>query len=125
MSRTQDLQNRAMAIVEIRPMSDEANQLISQAIAEHGFPSRVEAYRFLGITGKLKGIDVGGEIVNYDEAVATLISEFDCHRDTARNHVAKAARRQRHPDWTPPQWGGKRPGAGRPAVHSEDGHETD
>ena len=62
MSRTQDLQNRAMAIVEIRPMSDEANALISQAIEEHGFPNRAEAYRFLGITGKLKGIDVGGEI---------------------------------------------------------------
>ena len=125
MSRTQQLQERAMEIVQIRPMSDEANELISQAIQEHGFPNRAEAYRFLGITGKLKGIDVGGELLNYDEAIAMIISEFSCHRDTARNHVARAARRQRHPDWEPPQWGGKRPGAGRPAADSENDHETD
>jgi hypothetical protein len=103
-----------MEIVKIRPMSDEANALISAAVEEHGFANRADAYRFLGITGKLKGIDVGGEIINYDEAVATLLREFQCHKDTARNHVAKAARRKRHPDWTPPKWGGKRPGAGRP-----------
>lgn len=125
MSRTKQLQERAMEIVKIRPMSDEADALIIQAIQEHGFPNRAEAYRFLGVTGKLKGIDVGGEILNQEEAIATLMSELGCRRDTARNHVAKAARRQRHPDWTPPQWGGKRPGAGRPAVNSEDGHETD
>jgi len=120
MSRTQQLQDRAMEIVKIRPMSDEANRLISAAIEEHGFANRSDAYQFLGKTGKLKGIDVGGEILNQDEAVATLIRELACHKDTARNHVARAARRQRHPDWQPPQWGGQRPGAGRPHEYAID-----
>lgn len=32
---------------------------------------------------------------------------------TARRHIARACRRQRHPDWQPPaEWGGERPGAG-------------
>jgi len=107
------VQARAMEMVRIRPMSEEANRLISAAVEEHGFPNRAAAYQFLLQTKKLIGIDVGGEVLNNDEAVATLIREFGCHKDTARNHVAKAARRQRHPDWQPPTWGGKRPGAGR------------
>lgn len=36
--------------------------------------------------------------------------------DTGRRHIAKAMRRQRHPDWKAKNesgWGGKREGAGR------------
>ena len=29
-------------------------------------------------------------------------------RDTARQHIARACRKARHPDYTPPQWGGNR-----------------
>lgn len=112
-AKTKELQARAMELVRIRPMSDEANELISQAMAEHGFPNRMKAFQFLRDTGELAGIDVGGESLNDKEAIAALIREFGCHRDTARYHVAKAARRKRHPDWTPPQHGGKRSGAGR------------
>ena len=38
-----------------------------------------------------------------------LMQEISCHRETARMAIAKAYRRQRAPDW-----GGTRPGAGRP-----------
>ncbi|MBE2200444.1 MAG: hypothetical protein IAE79_17650 [Anaerolinea sp.] len=119
-SRTQQIQDRAMELVEIRPMSDEVNTLINQAIAEHGFPGRHEAYQFLRTTGKLDGLDGGGEIVNQGEALAALVREFGCHKDTARYHVAKAAQRKRHPDWTPPQWGGRRHGTGAPLRHAID-----
>jgi len=39
-----------------------------------------------------------------------LQSEETVARDTARRHIARACRRQRHPDWQPPPdgWGGKR-----------------
>jgi len=95
-------------------MSDEANMLISQAMDEHSFQTRHDAYRFLRTTGRLKDVDTGGEVLNQDEAVAALVAEFSCHKQTAREHVAKAGRRKRHPDWQPPAWGGFRPGARRP-----------
>lgn len=45
---------------------------------------------------------------------AQLMAEFDIKMDTARRHIAKACRRQRHPNWTSPdEWGGLREGAGR------------
>jgi hypothetical protein len=48
-------------------------------------------------------------------ALASILEvQADVHRETARKHIAKAMRRQRHPDWQPPAWGGPRPGAGRP-----------
>jgi len=112
-SKTKELQARAMELVQIRPMSDGANELISQAIEQHGFPNRVKAFQFLQDTDQLIGVDIGGESLNDKEVIAALIREFGCHRDTARYHVAKAARRKRHPDWQPPPHGGKRPGAGR------------
>jgi hypothetical protein len=40
----------------------------------------------------------------------------DVSPETARRHIAKAARRQRHPEWKSKNksgWGGQRPGAGR------------
>jgi len=43
----------------------------------------------------------------------------DCHYDTAKRHIARACRRLRHPDYTPPKWGGQRQNAGRPS-HSDD-----
>jgi hypothetical protein len=45
----------------------------------------------------------------------------DVSADTARRHIAKAARRQRHPDWKSKNesgWGGQRPGAGRKSGNS-------
>lgn len=113
-TRSKDIQARAMELVEIRPMSDEANTLISRAMDEHGFPDRVAAYQFLRTTGALHGVDVGGEIVNQQQAVGKLVEEFGCHPNTAKSHVAKAGRRKRHPDWTPPGRGGYRAGARRP-----------
>lgn len=56
-------------------------------------------------------------IKGYAEEVAW---QAGCTYATARNHVFKALRRQRHPGWTEPQaepllgWGGQRPGAGKP-----------
>lgn len=47
----------------------------------------------------------------------------DVAPETARRHVAKAARRQRHPDWRAKNesgWGGYRPGAGRKSGESEE-----
>jgi hypothetical protein len=117
MKKTDQLQSRAMELVKIQPMSDEANTLINQAIEEHGFASRSDAYQFLLNTDKLVGIDVGGQILNQNAAIAALIADFRCTKETARKHVARAARRKRYPDYEPPRWGGKRPGAGRPFEH--------
>jgi hypothetical protein len=41
-----------------------------------------------------------------------LSKRANCHLDTAKRNIAKAARRMRHPDWKP-EWGGARPGAGK------------
>ncbi len=43
-----------------------------------------------------------------------LMWDYSVSFQTARQHVAKACRRQRHPDWESPNgWGGYRDGAGR------------
>ena len=45
---------------------------------------------------------------------AQLMQEHGITLQAARNHIAKACRRQRHPDWNPePGWGGVREGAGK------------
>lgn len=42
-----------------------------------------------------------------------LVAEFGVTINTARQHIAKACRRQRYPKWEAPEvWGGKRSGAG-------------
>lgn len=46
---------------------------------------------------------------------ARFAKEQGCHIDTAKRHLARAMRRQRDPNWAPPQRGGAREGAGRPA----------
>jgi len=111
--RSEAIQARAMELVQIRPMSAEADGLINRAMDELKFDSRHDAFQYLRRVGFL-GVDVGGEVLNNREAIATLMREFDCLKSTARKHVARAARRKRHPDWNPPQYGGQRPGAGRP-----------
>lgn len=55
-----------------------------------------------------------GRCANSTEAVAALVKEFGCTKKTAQTHVARASRRKRHPDYRLPEWGGSRPGAGRP-----------
>jgi hypothetical protein len=102
-----------MELVEIRPMSDEANDLINVAMEEHGFEKRADAFNYLRATGRLRGQDIGGEIINETEAIVALAKEFECHPRTAKRHVVRAARRKRHPDWQPPGWGGRRERAGR------------
>lgn len=117
MNRSEAMQERAMEIVEIRPLSDEAQQRLVNALAALDLEpegNRWRAFRFLQETGGLDGVDIGGQILNEEEAVAALMAEFGCTRQTARNHVARAARRKRHPDYQVPQRGGRRPGAGSP-----------
>lgn len=42
-----------------------------------------------------------------------LMSRTAVSWPTARRHITRACRRQRHPDWQPPaEWGGQREGAG-------------
>jgi hypothetical protein len=44
-----------------------------------------------------------------------LMSRTAVSWPTARRHIVRACRRQRHPGWQPPaEWGGKREGAGAP-----------
>lgn len=65
----------------------------------------------------VKGLDDAANPVRlqiFRGFAAQLQVEFGLGRDAARSHVAKACRRQRHPDWKEPaEWGGKRDGAGR------------
>ncbi len=46
------------------------------------------------------------------DRVARLIEQTQCHADTAKRHIAKAARLMRGE--AAAAWGGARPGAGRP-----------
>lgn len=41
-----------------------------------------------------------------------LVAEFGITYQTARQHIDRACRRQRSPNWNPPEWGGEREGAG-------------
>lgn len=116
-NRSDAMQERAMEIVQIRPLSAEAQRLIDEALAALELEpegNRWRAFRFLQESGGLADTDVGGEILNEDEAIAALMEEFGCVKSTARSHVARAARRKRHPDYQVPQRGGRREGAGNP-----------
>ena len=62
----------------------------------------------------LEDVDVTGPYP-FRELAKQLAARADCHIDTAKRNLAKAARRMRHPDWKP-QWGGPREGAGRPPM---------
>jgi len=43
-----------------------------------------------------------------------LVVDCGITLQTARQHIARACRRQRHPGWQPPDgWGGSRDGSGR------------
>lgn len=53
------------------------------------------------------------EGVDYAALVPMLIERTGCHSDTAKRHLAKAARLMRGE--AAAAWGGSRPGAGRPA----------
>ena len=53
------------------------------------------------------------ESVDYATFVPLLIERTGCHSDTAKRHLAKAARLMRGE--AAAAWGGSRPGAGRPA----------
>ena len=48
----------------------------------------------------------------------TVVSETNCHIDTAKKNVAKALRRARYGEMVKRGWGGNRPGAGRPKAPS-------
>lgn len=57
-----------------------------------------------------------------------LANETGCHIKTAGQHIAKACRRKRHPNYSgdggykaamAAGWGGPRPGAGRPVIEDE------
>ena len=37
-----------------------------------------------------------------------LATDQDTNTQVAKRHIYRAAHRQRHPDWTPPDWGGQR-----------------
>lgn len=113
--RSTAMQTYAMKHVKIRPMSDEVNQLIQDKLVELGLPekgNRTLAFQILQQAGLLQNKDVGGEILNQEDVLTNMVKEFGCVRQTARRHVARAARRQRWPDYKPPQRGGVRPGAG-------------
>lgn len=51
--------------------------------------------------------------VPFAEFVPQLVERTGCHADTAKRHLAKAARQLRGEEAA--AWGGARPGAGRPA----------
>lgn len=59
------------------------------------------------------GVDVG-ERVELRPLAKQLAEQTGCHYTTAKQHVIKAVRRLRHPDYPDVgQWGGSR-GGGRP-----------
>lgn len=62
----------------------------------------------------LTSLDDNGEVVDFRGTAVRLMDATGCTYMTARKHIARAAERKRHPDYEPPEWGGKRPGAGRP-----------
>jgi hypothetical protein len=113
-TRTEAMQRQAMETVEIEPLSEEATTLINQTMRKLNLTTRSLAFQVLRDSGELDDVEIGGETLNQAEAITGLMREFGCTKETARRHVAGAARRKRHPDWRPPKHGGQRPGAGRP-----------
>jgi len=64
-----------------------------------------------------KSVDVSKKIKIL--ALAKILEEREnCDRTTAKKHIAQAAHRMRHPDWSPPAWGGPRDGSGRPKAET-------
>jgi hypothetical protein len=121
--RTEAMRQRAMEVVEVRPFTDEAQRLIDEALEalnldEEG--NRSAAYDFLLKTNGFAGVDVGGELVNKDEAVDVLMKEFGCAKSTAWRHVSRAARQKRHPDYQTPSWGGRRKIGGQRRLTADD-----
>lgn len=99
--RTEAMQRYAMETVEIKPMSKEANDLIDQTMKALNLTMRSLAFQVLRDIGELDDVEIGGEILNQPETIAALIKKFGCTKETARRHVAWAARRKRHLDWQP------------------------
>lgn len=64
-----------------------------------------------------RGVDVT-EQVQVRLLAKELKAQTDCHYDTAKRHITKAVR-LRHGEMTT-QWGGTRPGAGRPIVSNNE-----
>lgn len=58
-----------------------------------------------------RAIDITKQ-VDIAALVPALVEQTDCHPDTAKRHIAKAVRRARGE--AAANWGGARPGAGRP-----------
>lgn len=54
----------------------------------------------------------GHDSLDFAALVPRLVAQTGCHPDTAKRHLAKAARILRGE--SAPAWGGPRPGAGRP-----------
>lgn len=108
------MSRRARQVVQITPMPDADRQRVEQMVTALGLSNgRAEALHQLARGGALTAVGIEGEQFNYEEAIETLMAEFGCTRATARRHVLKAAKRKRSPH-RPAQWGGARPGAGRP-----------
>jgi DNA-directed RNA polymerase specialized sigma24 family protein len=56
--------------------------------------------------------------VHYLPLAQELRSRTGCHIDTAKQHIMKAVRRKRG-EFSESQWGGVRPGSGRPPKGEE------
>lgn len=51
-----------------------------------------------------------------------MVDRSGCHYTTAKQHIARAMRRARFEAYPPPEWGGKREGAGRPKENKNGNH---
>lgn len=77
--------------------------------------TRVEILRATAIDiVQSAGVDVTNQVQILPLA-QHMAERTGCTIKTAKIRIAEAVRRMRHPDWQPPERGGKREGAGRPS----------
>lgn len=121
--RIEQMAAYALRNVRIEPYSAEAQALIDEAMAEHGFANQAQAVQFLKATGKINGTELGGKVSNQRELERKMMNRFGCTKGTAQRHIKAAAKLRLNPkaEIGLDRWGGPRPGSGRP-VGSKDSY---
>jgi hypothetical protein len=101
--------------IVVLPYSGEFEALLAETMDQHKFADEIEAIHYLNATGRILGMtDIGGGVKNPRALRDAIVKEFNCTTKTAMTHIKKAEMRARFPNAQFPEWGGLRPGAGRP-----------
>jgi hypothetical protein len=100
--------------IVVLPYSGEFEALLAEAMDQHGFADEIAAINYLNATGRIMEVEIGGGVEDPKALRDAIMREFNCTPKTAMTHIKRAEMRARFPNAKQPEWGGLRPGAGRP-----------